>query len=115
MRLLHALSYFAFIVGEVIKGSAKVARLALSREAIAEPAIVELVTRARTDLEITLLASSITITPGTLVLGIAAADGERPPSLFVHSLFDSSNSLDGLRDLESRLLRATRKGGQWAL
>lgn len=109
MRWLFAVSYVGFILREVVRGSCRIAALTLSRECVAEPAIIELPTKARSDLEIMLLASSITITPGTLVLGVAAAQDDQPPSLFVHSMFDRTNALAGLRDLETRLLRAMRK------
>lgn len=109
MRVLRWISYLAFIFVEVVRGSLRLVRLTLSRSQVAEPAIIELVTNARTDLEISLLASSITITPGTLVLGVSARWEEEPPSLFVHTMFDGREALVGLRELETRLLRATRK------
>lgn len=114
MRLLHLLSYVAFILAEVVKGSWHVARDALTPGLDSTPAIVELPLRCRSDLEITAMASSITITPGTLVLGTAAAQGDDPPTLFVHSLYepDRAQLIAGLRDMESRLLRVTRGRGQ---
>lgn len=111
MRLWHLVSYVAFIVWEVVKGSWDVVRDTLTPGVDATPAIVELPLRCRSDLEIAALASSITITPGTLVLGTAAADGDQAPALFVHSLYGRSREeiLDGLRDMETRLLRWTRR------
>ena len=109
MRLIHGISYVGFIVWAIITGSATiVARLFHSD--YAKPMIVELPMRCTTDLEVTLFASSITITPGTLVTAIAAGTSTTPPVIFVHALFEESeeSALGGLIDMESRLLSMTR-------
>ena len=109
MRLIHGISYLFFIIWAIITGSATiVARL--FRPDYAEPMIVELPLRCATDLEVTLFASSITITPGTLVTAIAAGTSTTPPVIFVHALFEDSeeSALAGLIDMESRLLSMTR-------
>lgn len=110
MRSWYAVSYLAFIVVEVVRGSLRVAAAALGLGPGSTPSIVEFPLRCRSDLEVTAMASSITITPGTLVLGTAAATETDPPTLFVHSLFGRGRPevLDGLEDMERRLLRATR-------
>ncbi|MBW3086898.1 hypothetical protein KEM60_03127 [Austwickia sp. TVS 96-490-7B] len=110
MKLWHKATYLAFLVREVLLGSWQVAVAAIHPRTISTPAIVEMPLRCASDLEITILASSITITPGTLVLGTAAADGDSPPTLFVHAMFAKSRqeALDGLYDMETRLLRASR-------
>ena len=109
-RVLSALSYLVFIVREVISGSWQVVRAAVGPASTTTPGIVEFPLRCRSDLEITALASSITITPGTLVLGTAAAAGDTPPTLFVHALFgqDTEQVRADLRDMEHRVLRMTR-------
>ncbi|UVI37706.1 Na+/H+ antiporter subunit E [Brevibacterium spongiae] len=109
MRLVHGVSYVCYIVWAIITGSATiVARL--FRTDYAQPMIVELPMRCATDLEVSLFASSITITPGTLVTAIAAGTSTTPPVIFVHALFEDSeaDALDGLIDMESRLLAMTR-------
>lgn len=113
MTLWYLAAYTAYILREVIRGSLRVSRAALTPgRLVSTPAIVEFPLRCRTDLEVVALASSITITPGTIVLGTAAADVDRPPTLFVHDMFSTSReeTLAGLRDMEARLLRATRAG-----
>ncbi len=111
-RFWYALTYLGFIIGEVLAGTLRVARAAFGPGVVSDPAIVQVPLRCRTDLEIVLLASCITITPGTLVVGTAPATEDAPPTLFVHSLFEADRQrvLAGLRDMESRLLRATRTG-----
>ena len=109
MRLINGVSYAGFIVWAIITGSATIVARLL-RSDYAQPMIVELPMRCATDLEVTLFASSITITPGTLVTAFAAGTSTTPPVIFVHALFEESeeSALDGLIDMESRLLAMTR-------
>ena len=109
-RVLPTLAFVLFVLREVVAGSARVTLAALGPPGRSRPAVVEFPLRCRSDLEVTALASAITITPGTLVLGTASALGDEPPTLFVHDLFSGGReaALAGLRDMESRLLRATR-------
>jgi multicomponent Na+:H+ antiporter subunit E len=109
MRLIHGVSYVGFILWAIVTGSWTIASR-LFRADYAQPMIVELPLRCATDLEVTLFASSITITPGTLVAAIAAGTSTQPPVLFVHALFEDSeeDALAGLTDMESRLLAMTR-------
>ena len=109
IRLIHGVSYVGFILWAIVTGSWTIASR-LFRADYAQPMIVELPLRCATDLEVTLFASSITITPGTLVAAIAAGTSTQPPVLFVHALFEDSeeDALAGLTDMESRLLAMTR-------
>lgn len=111
MRLIHGVSYALYILQAILVGSwTVVSRLVLIDRDYAHPMIVELPLRCITDLEVALFASSITITPGTLVTAIAAGTPSTPPVLFVHALFDDDeeSALAGLRDMETRLLTMTR-------
>ncbi|MCF2574436.1 Na+/H+ antiporter subunit E [Brevibacterium sp. UCMA 11754] len=111
MRLIHGISYLFYIGWAIMTGSLTiVARQFLPGRQYAQPMIVEVPLRCVTDLEVTLFASSITITPGTLVTAIAAGTSTQPPVLFVHALFEESEeaALEGLYDMESRLLAMTR-------
>ncbi|WP_052465971.1 Na+/H+ antiporter subunit E [Mobilicoccus massiliensis] len=107
---LAALSYLAYIVAAIGSGTWQICRAAVSRRRLIRPGIVELPLRCRTDGEIVAMSSSITITPGTLVVGTAAATRTAPPTLFVHAMFCSDREavLADLRDMETRLLRVTR-------
>lgn len=111
MSLIHGISYVFYILWAIITGSFTIAsRLFLFNRTYAHPMIVELPLRCATDLEVTLFASSITITPGTLVTAIAAGTSTTPAVFFVHALFEDSeeSALAGLIDMESRLLAMTR-------
>lgn len=74
------------------------------------PRIVKLSMEGLTDLEVALLTSSITITPGTLVLAIAEADDAGPRATFVQGLFGEDEPLlmSGLEDMRDHVLAATR-------
>lgn len=114
MRLhpLSTLLYAGFIAREVLAGTVTVAVDAFTPGKGATPMIVEFPLRCDTDVEITIMASSITITPGTITIGIAPALAHAPASLFVHSMYSSNRQelLDELADMEARLLKATRGG-----
>lgn len=117
-RLIHGISYVCYILWAIVTGSATVvSRLFLPNQQYAHPMIVEVPLRCVTDLEVTLFASSITITPGTLVTAIAAGTSKQPPVFFVHALFEDSeeSALEGLYDMESRLLAMTRGRGPAAI
>lgn len=110
MRVLHLVSYLGFIVVEVIKGSLHLARFSITPGRASQPAIVEYPLRCRSDIEVAIFTSSITITPGTLVVALAGSGNGDPATIYVHSLFGGGRTavIDGLRDMEDRLLRATR-------
>lgn len=110
----YMLAYVAWLIGQVVAGSLTVARRAVSRSSFAEPSIVAFPLRCTTDLEVTWMASSITITPGTLVVGTAHGSDNEPVTVFVHSVFEADRASvhDGLREMEDRLLRMTR-GRRW--
>ncbi|MFV0427831.1 MAG: Na+/H+ antiporter subunit E [Arachnia sp.] len=112
MRIGFAISYWWFITQQIFAGAYNVLRAAISPARVDSPCIVAYRMGCESDVEISLFASSITITPGTLVVGIAAASPESPPTAYVHSLFDNDRErvIEGLADMEARLLRALRKG-----
>lgn len=107
---LRALVYAGWIGVEIVRGALTVGRDAFTPGTAMSPAIIELPLRCVTDLEVSLMASSITITPGTVTLGVAAADGSTPPTLFVHAIYaeDAAAVVSDLRQMEDRLLTMTR-------
>ncbi|WP_349828886.1 Na+/H+ antiporter subunit E [Brevibacterium litoralis] len=105
------IGYCAWIGKEIVSGTGDIVRNLFRSGDYGHPMIVELPLRCETDLEATVFASSITITPGTLVVAMAAGDATgRRPALFVHSMFADTEqeALDGLMDMEDRLLRMFR-------
>lgn len=102
--------YAGFIFWEVLSGTLDVAMDAFTPGRGATPMIVEYPLRCDTDAEIAVMASSITITPGTITLGIAPALENAPATLFVQSMYSGSREelVDDLHTMESKLLRASR-------
>ncbi|MCK6095661.1 Na+/H+ antiporter subunit E [Micrococcus sp. EYE_162] len=78
----------------------------------ARSGIARVHTNCRTDPELTLLSTLITLTPGTLTLGTRReADGRR--LLYVHGLYaDDADALrEEIHDMERRMLHAMRRTG----
>jgi len=108
---VRLLGYVLWIGKEIVAGTRDVVVGLVAPRGYSSPMIVQLPLRCTTDLEITMFASSITITPGTLVAAVAASDGaDEPPTLFVHALFADTKeaAMDDLYDMETRLLTALR-------
>ena len=72
MRVLRFISWLGYLLWQILLGSARVVASAWSPTRRARPCIVRYPLHCDSDLEIALFASAITITPGTLVLGVAA-------------------------------------------
>ena len=109
-RLWFSLLYVLWLFGQVLRSTGLLARDVLTPSLAVDPAIIEFPLRARSRIEIAMMASSITITPGTLVLGVYAPEESERRSLFVHLMYPGSRdeAIAGLREMETRLLRATR-------
>jgi multicomponent Na+:H+ antiporter subunit E len=82
-KVLQVLDLLLFFLVELVKANLRVAYDVLTPGYRIRPAVVAVPLDARTDLEITLLANLITLTPGTLSLDVAKDRGE----LYVHALY----------------------------
>ena len=112
---LRVVAYSTWLGVQIVKGSLDVARDAVLPGVDMQPAILELPLRCTTDLEVSVMASSITITPGTITVGIAGAAGSTPPTLYVHAIYaaDPEAVRADLRDMEDHVLTMVRGRG-WA-
>lgn len=112
-RLLLLALWFA---KEIVVSNITVVRDNLTRGQNSTPGVARFVTRCRTDAEITVLASMITLTPGTLTLGTTIDDKDQLDAkvLFVHGMYspDADSLREDLRAMESRMLRAFRRKGE---
>ncbi len=100
IRLLpRLLGYFVFLLGEIVRANFRLLHFIYSQKYVPEPCIVTFTTRLHSPILRTVLADSITLTPGTITL---KAEGD---TLRVHCLDKSmAEGLD--RSLfEERLLR----------
>ncbi|WP_203341024.1 Na+/H+ antiporter subunit E [Planococcus beijingensis] len=92
---------------ELLMSSIQVLRIVLKPNMNLKPAIFELETELKEDWEITLLSALITLTPGTLVVGISN-DQKR---LFIHALDfeDIDDAVNSIKDtFERAILEVSR-------
>lgn len=91
---------------EIIRASAMVARDIVAPSDRLAPGVLVVPLRCRTPLEISLLSGLITLTPGTLVVGVHPRSAE----LWVHAMYarDPERARQELIDTETRVLRALR-------
>jgi multicomponent Na+:H+ antiporter subunit E len=104
LKWLVLLSYF---LKELILSGVKVAWLAVQPQLRLQPAIIAYPLTLVTDVQITLLANMITLTPGTLSVDVSA---DRK-TLFIHALDVPSRERligDIAGGFETRILEATR-------
>jgi multicomponent Na+:H+ antiporter subunit E len=96
--------YALVFVQKLVVANATVAWEVLTPGLNLRPAIVVVQTRCLTDLQIMLLANTITMTPGTLSLEVDPETRE----LYVHGLFVKSREafVQDVHELERILLRA---------
>lgn len=103
----RAVVFAAFFVWELVLSNVQVAWEVLTPGVRRCPGVVAVPLTARTDAEITLLATVITLTPGTLSLDIS----DDRSTLYVHALFaeDPDELRQRIRDgFERRVLELLR-------
>ncbi len=105
-----AVVYFAWLVGQILLSAWRVSRAMLSPRRTFQPGIVAVPVASTSRAELVLLASSITLTPGTITVETGYNEaGARV--LFVHALLlDAPDALRSeIRDqMERRMLRFMR-------
>ena len=82
-KLFEAIRFVAFFLYELVLSNLRVAWDVLTPRAYRRPGVVAIPLEASTDLEITLLANLVTLTPGSLSLDVSS---DRK-CLFVHAMF----------------------------
>jgi multicomponent Na+:H+ antiporter subunit E len=107
-RLPRLLAYLAFFAKEVIKGSLKIGYDIITPKHKMHPAILAVPLTAKSDIEITLLANSITLTPGTTSLAVS----HDRKTLYVYNVYadkDIEKSIAEIKNgLEKKLLEVLR-------
>lgn len=102
----RTLGFVPFFVWELILANLEVAREVMTPKHGMEPGIIRVPLEARTDLEIMLFANLISLTPGTLTLGVT----DDRSALYVHGFH--VKTVEGFRtrlaSLERRLLKVMR-------
>ena len=106
-RLPVGLRFFGYFLWQLLLSNLRVAYDVITPRLYMRPGIVAVPLDAKTDLEITLLANLITLTPGTLSLDVS----KDRRTLYVHAMFVDSpdNVRDSIKNgFERRLLELIR-------
>lgn len=107
---LRFLGFVLWFVGELATSSAKVIADILSPGLAATPRVVRLPLGDAGDVHVTAISVLITLTPGTLTLGVV--DDETGRSVLVHSLYhrDRETAVADLQNMDRRMTRAVGWG-----
>ncbi|MCP3425662.1 Na+/H+ antiporter subunit E [Rothia sp. AR01] len=107
------LGFAAWYAGQLVTSNASVIADNLTPGQNSTPGIARMETRCRSELEVTLLAALITLTPGTLTMGTEVVGRRRTRVLYVHGLYspDADRLRADLGEMERRMLRAVRRKG----
>jgi multicomponent Na+:H+ antiporter subunit E len=106
-RVPKLISFIFFFLWELLKANLEVAYDVITPKFYMTPGIVRLPIDNLTDMEITLLANLITLTPGTLSLDVS----DDKKVLYVHSMYieDKEKFIRGIKNgFEKRMLEITR-------
>jgi multicomponent Na+:H+ antiporter subunit E len=108
-KLPKAIGLVLFFLKELIVASIEVAYDVVTVHHMAEPGIIAYPLDARTDLEITILANIISLTPGTLSIDVS----KDRSTLFIHALYIKGGQVEAFKQsikigFERRLLQLMR-------
>ncbi|TDH19994.1 Na+/H+ antiporter subunit E [Segetibacter sp. 3557_3] len=105
--LFKVIGFFFYFLYEMLKANFQVAYEVMTFNLHMKPGIVKMELDARTDLEITLLASLISLTPGTLVIDVS----DDKKVMYVHGMYleDRARFIESIKmGLERPLLNIMR-------
>lgn len=106
-RLPRIVGFFFFFLKELVKANLEVAFDVITPKFYMKPGIVKIPLDAQSDMEITLLANLITLTPGTLSLDVS----DDRKVLYVHAMYirDRERFVQSIKNgFERRLLEILR-------
>jgi len=105
-RLPRVLYFLLYFIEELIRANITIAKDVITPTFLGKPGVIGLELDAKTNLEITLVANIISLTPGTLSLDVSADK----KTLFVHAMYltDEDKVRESLKILEHRLLKVMR-------
>ena len=106
---LRLIGFAVWFFGQVIRSNTRDTYDILTAHDVSSPLVLRMRTNCRTEVEVALLATLISLTPGTLVLAMNRDPSDGTRTLFVHALYDErAQVLASLSELETRMLRAIR-------
>lgn len=101
---MHLLKFIPWLISQIVVGAAVIVWDAFSLRSNVEPVVVSYPLRVTKDRDIFWFSTCITITPGTLSVGI------RDDRLLVQAVYgaDPAEVLAGLADMEERLVPSVK-------
>lgn len=100
-------SFFFFMFWEIVKANLVTVKESLYAKSKLKPAIIKIPLMVETDIEISLLATLVSVTPGTLVMDIS--DDKKVMYLHVMHLESKEDFVDEVKNkFEKRLLEILR-------
>lgn len=105
-RIPRILGFIGFFIKELVQANLRVGFDILTPPWHMKPGVIAMPLEARTELEITMVANLISLTPGTLSLDVS--DDRRV--LYIHAMFldDEEELRRNLKEMESRALALFR-------
>ncbi len=105
-QLGRLLAFAAYFLRELVVANAQVVWDVVTPRSRLAPGIAAVPMRSRTDLEVTLIANLVTLTPGTLSLAVR----RDPAVLYVHGMYarDPDAFREQIAEMEARMLAAVR-------
>jgi multicomponent Na+:H+ antiporter subunit E len=108
-RFWSALSLFIFFLKELVVSSIRVALDVIKPSFKMQSGMVRIPLDAQTDLEKTLLANMISLTPGTLSVDLSQDE----KFLYIHAMYVDNGDVEAVRreiknGMEARILKVTR-------
>ena len=89
-RIFYTICYIVRLLWEIIKANFHVAYLVIHPNLPIKPGIVKIKTNLKTDAGLTMLANSITLTPGTMTVDINKEKGE----MYIHWIDVKTTDVD---------------------
>lgn len=105
-RIPRIIGFICFFIKELIQANLRVAFDVLTPPWHMQPGVIALPLSARTEMEITMVASLISLTPGTLSLDVS----DDKKVLYIHAMFldDEDELRRSLKHMEHRALELFR-------
>ncbi|WP_163577483.1 Na+/H+ antiporter subunit E [Halomonas faecis] len=105
-RVPRILRFLVFFIKELVQANLRVAFDILTPPWYMSPGVIALPLEARTELEITMVANLISLTPGTLSLDVS----DDRKVLYIHAMFldDEEELRRNLKEMECRALELFR-------
>ncbi len=106
LQVPRLLNFMLFFTKELIMANLRVAWDVLTPTNLMKPGVIAMPLRAETDMEITMVANAISLTPGSLSLDVST---DRKV-LYVHVmyLYDEQQVMSELKRMEAKILRVMR-------